>query len=101
MKRIRLAVALLMYGTLLAGCTTATADFLAIGPPATPRVGAAVSATVARQIADPVAGARDDSSQGLNGRGAKRGMDGYANGFSDKSPTPQPSILIQTPQSTQ
>jgi predicted metal-binding membrane protein len=74
MTRVKLLVMALAWGLLMGGCMM---------PHSSPLIGSAVRAATARQIADPAASDRVDSSTGLDGRAGANLIDRYENSFGE------------------
>jgi hypothetical protein len=75
MTRVKLLVMTLAWGLLMGGCMM---------PRSSPSNGLAVKAATARQIADPAASDRADSSMGLDGRAGASLIDRYEHSFGEK-----------------
>ncbi len=92
MKRELMRGVALATAVLLGGCAM-------LPPRPEPPMGAAVRATMARQIADPAASERTDSSEGLEGPAAAGSMQDYHRSFSEpkKPSSPFGSIVIESP----
>jgi hypothetical protein len=72
MSRVKLLGPALAWGLLVSGCMM---------PQSSPHIGAAVRAAVARQMANPVAGDREDPATGLDGRAGVNVMEHYEQSF--------------------
>jgi hypothetical protein len=89
-NRLLFSVALLAIGMAMGGCL--------LPPRPEPPMGAAVRATMARQIADPAASERTDSSEGLEGMAGAGAIQDYHRSFSEpkKPSSPFGSIVIES-----
>jgi hypothetical protein len=81
----------MLAGLFLGGCA----------PHFDPRMGTAVRAAEARQVADPAASDRADAGTGLDGRAGANGMERYEQGFTGEKPSiSPPTFLLGTASTT-